>query len=153
MVSKKKTATSSDKSSTSRRRKAVPSEAAQDQSHETQAVETSMLPAPEPEPDGTPISDEGEKAPEDQSSPDQAPKRDKLSALEAAVRVLGETGQAMNCQELIAAMAAQGYWTSPKGRTHASTLYASILRELQTKGDSARFLKTDRGKFKLKGMV
>ena len=30
----------------------------------------------------------------------------KLSALEAAVRLLGETGQAMNCQEMIAAMAA-----------------------------------------------
>jgi hypothetical protein len=153
MVSKKKAATSSDKSSTSRRRKAIPNEAAQAQSHETQAVETPMLPASEPAPDGTPISDEGEKAPEDQSSSDQAAKRGKLSALEAAVRVLGETGQAMSCPELIAAMAAKGYWSSPKGRTPASTLYASILRELQTKGDSARFRKSERGKFMLKDAV
>jgi hypothetical protein len=36
----------------------------------------------------------------------------KLSALEAAARVLSEGQQALTCPELIAAMAAQGYWTS-----------------------------------------
>src|SRR5689334_17930224 len=40
----------------------------------------------------------------------------KLSALDAAAKVLGETGQAMNCTELIAAMADKGYWSSPNGR-------------------------------------
>jgi len=39
----------------------------------------------------------------------------KLSALEAAARVLSQSQQAMTCPELIAAMAAQGYWTSPTG--------------------------------------
>ena len=39
----------------------------------------------------------------------EAPARPaKLSALEAAVRLLGESGQAMNGQEMIAAMAAKG---------------------------------------------
>ena len=71
----------------------------------------------------------------------------KLSALEAAVRVLGETKQPMTCPELIAAMAAKGYWTSPGGKTPAATLYSSILRELQNKGKEARFKKTERGKF------
>ena len=71
----------------------------------------------------------------------------KLSALEAAVRVLGETKQPMTCPELIEAMAAKGYWTSPGGKTPAATLYSSILRELQTKGKEARFKKTERGKF------
>ena len=71
----------------------------------------------------------------------------KLSALDAAVRVLGESGQAMNCQEMIEAMAAKGYWTSPGGKTPSATLYASILRELKTKGGDARFRKTERGKF------
>ena len=71
----------------------------------------------------------------------------KLSALDAAVRVLGESGQAMNCQEMIETMAAKGYWTSPGGKTPSTTLYSSILRELKTKGGEARFRKTERGKF------
>ena len=53
----------------------------------------------------------------------------------------------MNCQELIKAMADQGLWTSPGGKTPAAKLYSAILRELQTKGNEARFKKTDRGKF------
>ena len=44
---------------------------------------------------------------------------DNLSALDAAAKVLHEAGQAMNCQELIQAMAAKGYWTSPAGKTPA----------------------------------
>ena len=75
----------------------------------------------------------------------------KLSALEAAVRLLGETGQAMNCQEMIAAMAAKGYWTSPGGKTPSATLYTSILKELTTKGKESRFVKVDRGHFALRG--
>ena len=71
----------------------------------------------------------------------------KLSALDAAARVLAESSQAMNCAELIAAMAAKGYWSSPTGRTPASTLYSALLRELQTKGERARFVKVERGKF------
>jgi len=71
----------------------------------------------------------------------------KLSALNAAVRVLEETKQAMSCQELIEVMATKGYWTSPGGKTPAATLYSSMLRELQTKGKEARFKKTERGKF------
>ena len=73
----------------------------------------------------------------------------KLSALDAAARVLGESGQAMNCQEMIEAMAAKGYWSSPGGKTPSATLYSSILRELKTKGGEARFRKTERGKFAL----
>src|SRR5262249_35226755 len=55
----------------------------------------------------------------------------KLSALDAAALVLGESGQPMSCPELIAQMAAKGYWTSPKGKTPSSTLYAAIMREVQ----------------------
>jgi short subunit dehydrogenase-like uncharacterized protein len=72
----------------------------------------------------------------------------KMSCLDAAAKVLSETGQAMNCQELIKTMADKGYWTSPGGKTPAATLYSGILRELQTKGNEARFKKTERGKFK-----
>lgn len=77
----------------------------------------------------------------------------KLSALDAAARVLRESGQAMSCAELIAAMAAQGYWSSPKGRTPTATLYSALLREIQMKGDQARFCKTGRGQFALRRTV
>ena len=80
-------------------------------------------------------------------SPAAAEQPKKLSALDAAARVLGESGQAMNCQEMVAAMAAKGYWSSPGGKTPSATLYSSILRELKTKGADARFRKTERGKF------
>jgi HB1, ASXL, restriction endonuclease HTH domain len=73
----------------------------------------------------------------------------KLGALAAAAKVLAETGQAMTCQELIAAMAARGYWTSPGGKTPASTLYAALAREIHTKKDQARFRKSGRGTFAL----
>ena len=71
----------------------------------------------------------------------------KLSALDAAAKVLGETGKAMNCKELIEAMAAKGYWKSPAGKTPSATLYASIIKEIATKGKESRFQKTDRGRF------
>ena len=71
----------------------------------------------------------------------------KLSALDAAARVLAEAGQAMTCQEMIERMAAKGYWTSPGGKTPHATLYAAILREIQVKGAATRFQKTERGKF------
>jgi hypothetical protein len=76
----------------------------------------------------------------------------KLSALEAAAKVLAETGQAMSCAELITAMAANGYWSSPKGRTPAGTLSAAVLREMKTRGEKARFCKTGRGQFALKNV-
>ncbi len=71
----------------------------------------------------------------------------KLSAIDAAVKVLAETGEAMNCVSLIEAMATKGYWTSPGGKTPHATLYSAILREVGTKGKEARFVKTERGKF------
>jgi hypothetical protein len=88
--------------------------------------------------------------PKRQPKASEGPREKKLSALDAAAKVLGETGQAMTCPELIAAMATKGYWSSPQGRTPASTLYAALLRELQTKGTDSRFIKTERGKFALR---
>jgi hypothetical protein len=73
----------------------------------------------------------------------------KLSALDAAARVLAEAGRPMNCCEMIEAMAEKGYWTSPAGKTPASTLYSAIFRELTTKGTAARFQKVERGRFTL----
>ena len=71
----------------------------------------------------------------------------KLSALDAAAKVLATAKQPMNAKELIEAMAKKKLWTSPGGKTPHATLYAAILREIQTKGKDARFKKTERGKF------
>jgi hypothetical protein len=101
----------------------------------------------EPSPAITPVPAEAEVTRQAEALRDQIPRTKKLSALDAAAQVLGETGQAMTCPELIAAMAAKGYWSSPKGKTPAATLYAACLRELQTKGENARFIRTERGKF------
>jgi hypothetical protein len=81
--------------------------------------------------------------------PDAEAKPKKLGCLDAAAKVLGETGQAMTCQEMIDAMATKGYWTSPNGKTPSATLYAAILREITTKAKESRFTKTERGKFAL----
>jgi HB1, ASXL, restriction endonuclease HTH domain len=116
-----------------------------------ETAEAASAPTAEAKTADTPMPAEGETSQPDPTVPNQPTPGKKRSALDAAAKVLGETGQAMNCPELIAAMAAQGYWSSPKGRTPASTLYAALLRELKTKGEKARFIKTARGKFLLKG--
>ncbi len=71
----------------------------------------------------------------------------KLSALDAAAKVLQEAGGPLNCTQLIETIAAKGYWSSPAGKTPAATLYAAIVREIKTKGAGARFTKTQRGLF------
>jgi hypothetical protein len=75
----------------------------------------------------------------------------KLSAIDAAAKVLAEADAPMTCGEMIAAMAAKGYWASPAGKTPSATLYSALLRECQTKGAQSRFTKTGRGKFDLAG--
>jgi hypothetical protein len=115
------------------------------------AAETPAEPTAESSRGVTPMP--AEEATKAERPLDQATPTNKLSALDAAAKVLGESGQAMSCAELIAAMAAKGYWSSPKGRTPAGTLYSAVLREIQTKGDQARFRKTERGKFALRVTV
>jgi hypothetical protein len=88
---------------------------------------------------------ESTKAGDESATP--ATKAGRLSALDGAARVLEEAGQPMTCAEMITAMAQKGYWTSPGGKTPSATLYSAILRELQTKPGTSRFVKTDRGKF------
>ena len=50
----------------------------------------------------------------------------KLSALDAAAKVLAEAGQPMTAKAMIDAMAAKGYWTSPAGQTPQGTLYTVV---------------------------
>jgi hypothetical protein len=78
-------------------------------------------------------------------------KAKKLSAIDAAAQVLASTKGAMNCKEMIEALAAKGLWTSPGGKTPHATLYSAILREINEKGKDARFVKTERGRFAVNG--
>ena len=75
------------------------------------------------------------KAPKQVAASETAPARaaatkpkktKKVSALDAAAQLLAETGQAMTCAAMIEAMAAKGSWTSPGGKTPASTLYTAV---------------------------
>jgi hypothetical protein len=70
----------------------------------------------------------------------------KLSGLDSAAKVLAEAGEPLRCKQIVETMLAKGYWTT-SGKTPAATIYAAILREIQTKGKDARFKKTDRGLF------
>jgi hypothetical protein len=74
----------------------------------------------------------------------------KLSALDAAAKVLADTGEPMNTKAMIEAMAAKGLWTSPGGATPWATLYSAIAREINEKGADARFVKVERGQFAAK---
>ena len=80
----------------------------------------------------------------------RAPKENgKLSQLDAAAKVLGESKEPMTTKQMVEAMAEKGYWTSPGGKTPWATLYSAILAEINAKGKEARFKKTDRGHFAL----
>ena len=66
----------------------------------------------------------------------------------ADIKVLAEAGEALNCKQMVEKVMATGLWKT-SGKTPAATLYSAILRECQTKGDSSRFRKADRGLFEL----
>lgn len=71
----------------------------------------------------------------------------KMSALDAAAKVLAEAAEPMNTKQMIEAMTTQGLWTSPGGKTPHATLYSAILREIGTKKHESRFRKTTKGHF------
>ena len=77
----------------------------------------------------------------------KAPAASKLSALDAAAKVLDETREPMTSVELIEAIAKKGYWSSPNGQTPEATLYSAIIREISQKGKASRFAKAEPGKF------
>ena len=104
--------------------------------------------SPDPSPKKKPDQGPAPSKPKPESLPAAATSvPSKSSALDAAARVLRECGQPMSCQELIEQMATKGYWSSPKGQTPSSTLYAAIAREVKRKGSASRFVKTGPGRF------
>jgi hypothetical protein len=71
-----------------------------------------------------------------------------MSGIDAAAKILVDAGGALSCKAMVEEAIAKGYW-KPGGKTPAATMYAAILREIQKKGDASRFVKTERGKFKI----
>jgi hypothetical protein len=84
------------------------------------------------EPHQAPFTDSGSEPtpipekPKRQRKAPTEPKEKKVSALDAAARVLAEENRPMTCQEMIDVMAARRYWSSPKGATPAATLYTAV---------------------------
>jgi hypothetical protein len=77
----------------------------------------------------------------------KADKPKRTSGLDAAAKVLEESGQPMTAKEMVEAAQAKGYWKSPGGKTPHATVYSAIIREIAAKGKESRFAKTERGKF------
>lgn len=87
-------------------------------------------------------------APRATDEPKQKAKR--TSAIDAAAQLLATASAPMNCFEMIEAMATQGLWASPGGKTPHATLYSAIIREIGLKGEASRFAKAERGRFTLR---
>ena len=115
--------------------------------------------------DAAPVATKAEKATKDATD---APQRDTgergatggereakpMSLLDAAAHLLSlGTGDPMRCKDIVDLATARGLWSPGEGKTPSNTLYASILREIKTKGEASRFVKTERGKFALAGKV
>ncbi len=75
--------------------------------------------------------------------------RKPLSLLNAAAIVLEACDRPLSCREIIEKAVDAGVWKPGAGKTPANTLYSSILREIAKKGTDSRFVKAERGKFKL----
>lgn len=107
-----------------------------------------LAPAAPPEETPATTPENAPEAPKRERKPRTTKAADKrMSALDAAHRVLTESSEPLNAQQMIQQMSEKGYWTSPGGKTPHATLYSAILRELTTKGDNSRFVKTERGRF------
>jgi len=72
-----------------------------------------------------------------------------LTLVDAAISVLQASDEPLSCPAIVAKAIAAGIWQPKSGKTPASTLYSSILREITQKGQASRFVKAERGKFKL----
>ena len=73
----------------------------------------------------------------------------KMSLLTAAVAVLERTEEALGAKQLVERAKADGLWTPGAGKTPEQTLYSAMVREIKSKGESARFTK-EGGLFRIK---
>jgi len=96
------------------------------------------------------VADNDTKAKKPRAKKAKADKPKRTSGLDAAAKVLEESGEPMTAKAMVEAAEAKGYWKSPAGKTPHATVYSAILREITQKGDASRFVKTERGKFAAK---
>jgi len=111
--------------------------------------------------DAAPVAKKPEEATKDATSAKQRdtgyacatggePDAKPMSLLDAAAHLLSlGTGDPMRCKDIVDLAVQRNLWTPGNGKTPANTLYASILREIKTKGEASRFRKAERGKFEL----
>jgi len=135
-----------------------------EQVSEPATPEAAALAAGKPKPEtgpgaATTAVEEAEPTPTSESAPKRAtgeqnaptrPTDGSLSLLDAAVQLLGQAAEPMRCQDLVDQARESGLWAPKRGgKTPDRTLYAAILREINTKGDTSRFRKAERGRFAL----
>jgi hypothetical protein len=73
-------------------------------------------------------------------------KREGMSGLDAAARVLADAGKPLSAMEIVKSMLGKGLWKTD-GKTPQATIYAAMIREIAKKGSASRFRKTERGHF------
>ena len=74
----------------------------------------------------------------------------KLSLIKAAIKILEEREEAMNCRELVQAAKDKELWTPGVGKTPEQTLYSALTREIKRKGEAARVELAGHGKFRIR---
>ena len=74
----------------------------------------------------------------------------KLSLMSAAIAVLKESDEPLNCKRMIELTKERGLWTPTSGKTPEQTLYSAIVREIKAKGADARFKLVTKGHFALR---
>jgi hypothetical protein len=68
--------------------------------------------------------------------------RSGISGLDAAYKILSESGQPMNAKTITKIALEQGIWT-PQGSTPDMTLSTALQSDVKKKGDQSRFAKAD----------
>ena len=72
-----------------------------------------------------------------------------LSGLDAAAKILGDAKEPLDSKTIVERALAGGLWQT-SGKTPSATVYAAMIREIAKKGEVARFVRVERGKFTLK---
>jgi hypothetical protein len=88
----------------------------------------------------------GKTSPPKHTKPAKGAGGKKLSALDAAAKVLAASSEPLSCAELAEKIIARKLWKT-SGKTPAATLNAAIIREIRDKKGASRFKKTGRGRF------
>lgn len=90
-----------------------------------------------------------EKVPKVKGRPKGSPnaKRQGMSGLDAAVKILVENKKPLKAKEIVELASSKGYWTSPGGKTPWNTIEAQMNTEIKKRGKESRFAKPGPGLF------